>query len=104
ENADAPDFFRRLRANCRRQRYKAAGEGTNEASPVHYWITSSARSKSFCGTVSPNALAVLRLITKSTSVGLSTGMSPGLASRRIRSTMEAMRRANAGPLGPYDRS
>jgi hypothetical protein len=38
------------------------------------------------GTVSPSALAVLRLITSSNLVGCSTGRSPGLAPFRILST------------------
>src|SRR3989442_14027251 len=32
---------------------------TQERSPVHHWITSSARSSSVCGIMRPSALAVL---------------------------------------------
>src|SRR5215831_21386876 len=39
----------------------------------------SAWSRSVCGMVSPNVLAVLRLITNSNVVGCSTGRSAGLA-------------------------
>jgi hypothetical protein len=42
-----------------------------------YWITWSARWSSVCGIVSPNAFAVLRLITSSNLVGCSTGSSAG---------------------------
>src|SRR5204863_3637616 len=38
----------------------------------HYWITSSARSSSDGGIVTPSTLAVLRLMTKSNFVGSST--------------------------------
>jgi hypothetical protein len=51
-----------------------------EASPVHYWITSSARSSSDAGIVRPRAFAVFRLITRSYFVGCSTGRSVGLGS------------------------
>jgi hypothetical protein len=51
-----------------------------------YWITSSARSSSECGIVSPRALAALRLINSSNLVGCSTGRSAGLEPLRILST------------------
>jgi hypothetical protein len=51
-----------------------------------YSITSSARSKIDCGTVSPSTLAVLRFTTISNFVGNCTGRSPGFAPRRMRST------------------
>jgi len=44
---------------------------------VHDSITSSARASSGVGTVSPSALAVLRLITRSYLVGACRGRSPG---------------------------
>lgn len=42
-------------------------------------MTSSARTRSDCGIVSPIALAVFRLMTNSNCVGCSTGRSPGRA-------------------------
>jgi|SRR5215471_19812128 len=53
---------------------------------VCYSIISSARASSIGGTVSPNALAVLRLTTSSNSVGCSIGSCAGLAPLRTRST------------------
>jgi hypothetical protein len=53
---------------------------------VTYRITSSARPSSDGGIVSPRALAVLRLMTRSNFVGCSTGRSRGLAPLRILST------------------
>ena len=55
-------------------------------------ITSSARARSDCGTVSPSALAVFRLMTSSDFVGPSTAKSPGLAPFRILSAYPAARR------------
>jgi hypothetical protein len=51
-----------------------------------YSITSSAVTSRLGGTVSPSALAVLRLIPSSYLVGISTGRSLGFAPRRMRST------------------
>src|SRR5215510_6342188 len=51
-----------------------------------HWITSFARASSDGGIVRPRALAVLRLMTSSNSVGRSTGRSAGLAPLRIKST------------------
>src|ERR1700730_18583459 len=59
---------------------------SEERATIHHWITSSARSRSDGGIVSPRALAVLRLMTNSNFVGCSTGRSPGLAPLRILST------------------
>src|SRR6516225_2332969 len=53
---------------------------------VRYSITSSARAISDCGTVSPSAFAVLRLIINSYFVGACTGRSAGFSPLRIRST------------------
>ncbi len=47
---------------------------------------SVAWSSTWWGMVSPRAWAVLRLITKSNSIGCSTGRSAGLAPLRMRST------------------
>jgi hypothetical protein len=51
-----------------------------------YSIISSARACSVSGTVSPSALAVLRLSTNSNFVGCSTGKSAGLEPFKILST------------------
>jgi hypothetical protein len=51
--------------------------------------SSSAATSKVCGTVTPSALAVLRLITSSNLVGCWTGRSPGLSPFRIRSTYAA---------------
>jgi hypothetical protein len=51
-----------------------------------YSITSSARASSDDGTVSPSALAVIRLTTRSNLVGCSTGRSAGFVPRNILST------------------
>src|SRR5262245_1270217 len=49
-------------------------------------ITLSARMSTIAGIVNPRALAALRLITSSNSVGCSTGRSAGLVPFRILST------------------
>ncbi len=48
-----------------------------------YSMTLSARRSSVCGIVSPNAFAVLRLMTNSNLVGCWIGRSAGLAPLRI---------------------
>ena len=58
-------------------------------SAVHVWshsITSSAAARSVAGTVSPSALAVLRLMSNSNVVGICTARSAGLSPRRMRLT------------------
>src|SRR5215468_9425325 len=52
-----------------------------------YSITSSAIASNLSGTLRPSALAVLRLMTSSSLVGSSTGMSAGLVPRTILSTI-----------------
>ena len=53
------------------------------AAPAYvYSITLSARATNVAGTVTPSALAVLRLITSSNLVGCSTGISAGLTPRK----------------------
>ena len=59
-------------------------------------ITWSASTRRLCGTSIPSALAVLRLMMSSNLVGSSTGMSLGLAPRRILSTSSAVRRNRPG--------
>jgi len=76
------------------------GGPTTEVADLHS-ITSSARDRNDSGIVSPSALAVVRLTTRSNSVGCSTGMLPGLAPRRILSTKSAVRRNSAGKFGPH---
>src|SRR5262245_20537238 len=49
-------------------------------------ITSSTRASRLSGTVSPSALAVLRLMTSSYLVGACTGRSAGFSPLRMRST------------------
>src|SRR5262249_31797067 len=78
-----------LRLGGERRGEETDGDHADEFPAVHYWITSSARSSSDCGMVSPSALAVLRLITSSNLVRCSTGKSAGLAPRRILSTKVA---------------
>src|SRR5262249_40459470 len=65
-----------------------------------YSITSSARASRAGGTVSSSALAVLRFMTSSNSVGCSTGRSAGLVPFRILSTYVAARRNNSRYFGP----
>src|SRR6516162_7227986 len=71
------DFHLRLRARRERPRSGAA-EQRDELASLHS-ITSSAATSRFCGSVTPRAFAVLRLITSWNLVGCSTGRSAGLA-------------------------
>ena len=57
----------------------------DKLAPPHS-ITSSARESSAGGTLSPSALAVLRLIANWYFVGACTGSSPGFSPLRMRST------------------
>src|SRR5262249_46642125 len=65
-----------------------------------YSITSSARASSVDGTVSPRALAVVKLTTRSNLVGCSTGRSEGFAPSKMLSTYSAARRYISVKLGP----
>src|SRR5262249_2943309 len=85
EHSDAPRPLALLRARREGPRRRAAEQRDELATPDHS-ITSSARASSDGGTVRPSALAVVRLMTRSNFIGCSTGMSPGLAPRRILST------------------
>ena len=49
-------------------------------------ITSSAATSRVCGTVSPSAFTVLRLMTRLNLVARSIGRSPGLSPFSIRAT------------------
>src|SRR5262245_12244277 len=75
-----------LRLNSERCSEHAPTHQRDERSPVHQRMTSSARTRSDCGIVSPRALAVLKLMINSNLVGCSTGKSAGLAPLRILST------------------
>src|SRR5262249_10082790 len=63
-------------------------------------ITSSARASTDVGTSRPSALAVLRLITSSYSVGAWPGRSAGFAPLRMRSTYPAAGRNGSMSLAP----
>src|SRR5215472_13489673 len=67
-----------------------------------YSITSSAPASSDCGTVSPSAFAVLRLMTSSYLVGAWTGNSAGFSPLRTRSTYAAARRNSSIWSDPYE--
>src|SRR5215472_11526132 len=92
--------FLRRRAYTKKHGDRAA-EQRDECAPLHS-ITSSARSRTASGILSPSALAVVRLMTKSNLVGCSTGMSAGFAPRRILSTRSAARRNKSGKFAPQD--
>src|SRR5262249_31089229 len=83
ENADSPRLAPLL--GERRERGGESGgaeSGQQFAAPDHS-ITRSARSNNSCGSWSPIALAVPRLITRKYSVGASMGRSPGFAPLKI---------------------
>jgi hypothetical protein len=75
--------FRQLRT-FRRTRSGQLSDNSGHSGP--YSISSSAVSRNGSGIVSPNAFAVLRLMTSSNLVGCWTGRSLALAPLRIRST------------------
>src|SRR5207302_6618783 len=79
---------------------EADADARDECPPLHHWMTSSARSRSDCGIVSPRALAVLRLITNSNFSGRSIGNSAGFAPFRIFATKTPDRRKDSRRLGP----
>src|SRR5215468_9545187 len=91
---------RPLRLGSERHGEKHRTRASDERSPLHYSITSSARPSSDGGIVRPRALAVLRLMTSSNFVGCSTGRSPGLAPLRILSAWIAPRRKRSERLAP----
>src|SRR5262245_26317107 len=87
ENANASHALCLLRTRRERQRdRRRAAEQCDELAPSHHSITSSAVICMINGTVRPNALAALRLITSSNLVGSMTGRSSGLAPLRTRPT------------------
>jgi hypothetical protein len=81
-----PVHLPRLRRLGSERRNEHTDGTSDESSPVHYWIISSARTSTAGGIVRPRALAVLRLMTSSNLVGCSTGKSAGFAPLRILST------------------
>src|SRR5262245_61797596 len=87
---DVPDTRRLarrvlLRAHRERPRDSSTADKRDECAALHS-ITSSAATSSLSGTVSPSALAVLRLITSVNLVGACTGRSAGFSPLRMRST------------------
>src|SRR5262249_7288808 len=87
-----PNHRHRALLRTRRERpSRHATEQTDELASLHS-MTSSARASSVAGTSRPSALAVVRLMTRSNLVGCSTGMSAGLAPRKILLTTSAARR------------
>src|SRR5258705_506260 len=74
-------------------------EKGHELTPLHS-ITSSARASSDGGKMRPSALAVVRLMMRSNLVGCSTGISAGVAPRRILSTYSAARRNRSEKFAP----
>ena len=92
EDPDPIDLARGLGGGGAGPREGREGEAADEGAPVHqgdraaHWISSSARTSSAGGMVSPSAFAVLRLMTSSYWLGDSTGRVAGLAPRRILST------------------
>src|SRR5262245_32468488 len=94
ENHD-PGYFSSLRLGGERRGDETEGKSAHERPPVHYWITSSARSSSGGGMVRPSALAVLRLMMNSNLLGCSTGRSAGFTPLRILPTNVAARRRNS---------
>ena len=67
---------------------------------ANYSITSSAATRSLSGTVSPSALAVVRLIASSNFVDRSTGRSDGLTPLSRRPVCRPARRYASGMLFP----
>jgi hypothetical protein len=87
--ASAADLASMLRTGTPKivlQQYRPQPDSCTAAKEAyHYYsISSSARAYSVSGMVRPRALAVLRLMTKSTLVACWTGKSPGLSPFRIR--------------------
>src|SRR5262249_57408654 len=85
QHADAPHPLGLLRARREQPRHRCAAKERDELAAVHS-ITHSARPSSGRGTVSPSALAVLRLITSVYFSDCWIGKSPGFVPLRMRST------------------
>src|SRR5262249_34384062 len=84
EHTDPPDV-RGLLCPCGRWPRCRTSEERDELAALH-WTTSSARTSTAAGISRPSAFAVLRLMTSSNFVGVSTGRSPGFVPLRILST------------------
>src|SRR5262249_21585530 len=82
QHADAAHLLALLRARRERPRRNTA-EQRDERAAFHS-ITSSASESRLSEILTPNAFAVLRLITISNWAGCSTGRSAGFAPLRIR--------------------
>src|SRR5262245_6197471 len=89
-----------LRPRADRPRRRRAAEERDEVATFHHSITSSAVPRSVGGTVTPTALAVFKLITRSSFVGRSIGRSWGFAPCKIFSTYSATRRIWKTRFGP----
>ena len=74
----------RLRRGPKRRKRGRAADQREELAAFHYSMTSSARSNTVCGIVSPSAFAVSRLMTSSKRVDCTTGKSAGAAPFRMR--------------------
>src|SRR3954470_14411129 len=83
-HADLRDALRLLRVRGQGPDCRTA-EQRDELAAFHS-ISSSAVASSFGGISRPSALAVLRFSTSSNLVGTCTGISPGFAPLRMRST------------------
>jgi len=88
------ELSRAMSALCQKQTYAAQQKNA-------YSITSSARASNVGG-MTPSTLAVVRLMTRSNFAGDSTGMSAGVAPRRILSTYSAARRNSSRMFTPKD--
>ena len=88
------------RESSRRSRHAPAPRPGLHRGAGRYSMALSARTARDCGIVSPNARAVLRLMTRSNLVGCSKGSSPDLAPFRILSTWPAELRMMVLRSGP----
>src|SRR5262249_18735610 len=84
EHADTPHSLALLRPCRQRPRRRSAAEQRDELAAPDHSITSSARSRSGSGMVSPIDFAVLRLTNSSNLVGCWTGKSAGFSPLRMR--------------------
>src|SRR5262245_16207790 len=83
---DGRQFAWLLRPRRERPRCCRTADQRDELAAGTHSITSSASASNLSGTVSPSALAVLRLITKSYLIGYCTGRSAAFSPLRMRST------------------
>src|SRR5262245_9065735 len=81
---------------------RRSAEPRDERAPSHS-ITSSAIASKAGGSVTPSALAVLKLMTNSKVVACSIGRSAGFAPLRMRSTKNAARRDRSDRRAAYDK-